>query len=72
MRHRYPSEDVARFDSQFASDPPDDERIEAKYHELLYAVERKFPGETRHQTALRYIKEAEARAKEPGQVQAGL
>jgi len=26
---------------------------------LLYAVERKFHGETRFQTALRYIKEAE-------------
>jgi hypothetical protein len=29
------------------------------YQELLYAVARKFPGETRHQTALRYIREAE-------------
>jgi len=27
--------------------------------DLLYAVESKFPGETRHETALRYIKEAE-------------
>ena len=30
-----------------------------KYMELLYAVERKFPNETRHETALRYIQEAE-------------
>jgi hypothetical protein len=30
-----------------------------KYTELLLAVGRKFPGETRHQTALRYINEAE-------------
>ena len=29
--------------------------------ELLFAVERKFPGETRFQTALRYIREAEAK-----------
>ena len=29
------------------------------YYELLYAVARKFPGETRHQTALRYIQQAE-------------
>jgi|ERR1700741_373172 len=29
------------------------------YKELLYAVARKFPGETRHQTALKYIQEAE-------------
>ena len=27
------------------------------YNELLYAVESAFPGETRHETALRYIKE---------------
>lgn len=32
-----------------------------KYFELLMAVERKFPNEDRHQTALRYIREAEAR-----------
>ena len=30
------------------------------YYELLYAVVRKFPNETRHETALRYIREAEA------------
>ena len=30
------------------------------YHELIYAVEKKFPDETRHQTALRYIMEAES------------
>jgi len=34
------------------------ERVNA-YNELLYAVERKFPNETRHQTALRYIQQAE-------------
>jgi hypothetical protein len=30
-----------------------------KYEELLYAVAQKYPGETRHETALRYIKRAE-------------
>ena len=30
---------------------------------LLYAVERKFPGETRFETALRYIREVEEMAK---------
>ncbi len=29
------------------------------YHELVYAVARKFEGETRHETALRYIRRAE-------------
>lgn len=38
--------------------PPDD--VAQKYEELLYAVQRKFPDETRHQTALRYIKTAES------------
>ena len=32
---------------------------QGKYNELLFAVCRKFPGESRHQTALRYIREAE-------------
>lgn len=37
------------------------ERAEAQrlYHELLYAVGKKFPNETRHETALRYIKSCE-------------
>ncbi len=33
--------------------------LQEKYHELLWAVEKKFPDETRHQTALRYITQAE-------------
>lgn len=33
--------------------------ISQLYHELLYAVTKKFPNETRHQTALRYIQQAE-------------
>lgn len=41
--------------------------IKDRYDELIYAVERKFPDESRHQTALRYIKEAEARANSGGQ-----
>ena len=35
------------------------------YSELIYAVERKFPNETRHETALRYIREAENKVCEP-------
>ena len=30
------------------------------YNELLFAVGNKYPNETRHQTALRYLKQAEA------------
>ena len=32
---------------------------QAQYDELIYAVAQKWPGETRHQTALRYIQNAE-------------
>jgi hypothetical protein len=33
--------------------------VEAKYNELLMAVAQKFPNETRHETALRYIMDRE-------------
>ena len=33
--------------------------LEEKYNELIYAVATKYPNETRHQTALKYIKKAE-------------
>lgn len=33
--------------------------LEDLYNELLFAVGRKYPDETRHQTALRYIRQAE-------------
>jgi len=40
--------------------------VSGLYHELLYAVARKFPFESRHETALRYIREAEERAGQTG------
>lgn len=45
--------------------PTDDDRVrelESKYNELIMAVACKFPDETRHDTALRYIRNAEAPA----------
>jgi hypothetical protein len=38
-----------------------------RYHELLYAVEKKHPGETRHETALRYIRQAEVHTEDAAQ-----
>jgi hypothetical protein len=35
--------------------------IISKYNELIMTVASKFPNETRHETALRYINEAERR-----------
>ena len=39
----------------------DKQSNDSKYFELIMAVGNKHPGESRHQTALRYIKEAESR-----------
>lgn len=50
-----------------ASDAREIERLSALYYELLFAVGEKHPGETRHQTALRYIQQAEAREATPTQ-----
>lgn len=38
---------------------PDPDDISDRYFELIYAVRKKHPGETRHQTALRYIKQGD-------------
>jgi hypothetical protein len=44
-------------------------RLREKYNELIFAVVKKYPNETRHETALRYIKQAESdtteNAKQP-------
>ena len=42
-------------------------KTEMLYHELLMAVGNTYPGETRHMTALRYIRQAEAPRNEPAQ-----
>jgi hypothetical protein len=39
-----------------------------KYEELLYGVSMKHPNETRHETALRYIRGAESLCNGPAQV----
>jgi hypothetical protein len=65
-------------DGQSCDDPTDvntdaiaDEvaELEKKYNELLYEVAKKFPDESRHETAKRYIKEREdsACSAEPAQ-----
>lgn len=43
-----------------------DAGILAKYNELILAVAQVFPGETRHQTALRYIREREEQSTKAG------
>jgi hypothetical protein len=43
--------------------------IAAKYNELLMAVAQKHPDETRHETALRYITQAENQSNAPDRAQ---
>ena len=43
------------------------EELEQKYHELLYGVASKFPDESRHETALRYILNTERGIENPAQ-----
>jgi hypothetical protein len=45
--------DVRRAEAEY-------EAVRRRYDELLYAVARKYPGESRHETALRYIRERES------------
>ncbi len=40
------------------------DELRAKYNELLDAVEGKYPNESRHETALRYIREYETLSKD--------
>ena len=47
-----------------ANQPHIERELEAKYNELIMAVASKYPKETRHQTALRYINDAEFRAEQ--------
>ena len=44
-----------------ATPPPVAGDARANYDELIYAVGEKWPGESRHETALRYIRQAETR-----------
>lgn len=43
----------------------DIDRMRTLYNELIYAVATKHDGETRHETALRYIRERETRIEGP-------
>lgn len=53
---------------KLADSEPD---IEALYYELLYAVASAYPDESRHETALRYIQQAETHGQVPTQEAVG-
>jgi hypothetical protein len=48
------------------------EAAETKYHELIFEVCSKHPGESRHETARRYIREKETASGETGQAKQAL
>jgi len=48
------------------------QKLSHRYYELLYAVQNKYPGETRHQTALRIIMERGCGTSQEGQAGAAL
>ena len=48
---------------------PQLDRVQVKYNELIMAVVLAFPGESRHETALRYIHEAESAGSVAGDAQ---
>jgi len=49
-----------------AAKPVASRNVSELYYELLYAVAKTFPGESRHETALRYIREAELPTSQTG------
>ncbi len=53
---------IAALESRVKELEAENARLTKQYHELLFAVGRKFDNESRHETALRYIQEAENRA----------
>ena len=59
-------EDGIRIDNELNMEYMEQEmkKIKDKYYELIMAVGNKYDGETRHQTALRYIKTAESSSDE--------
>ena len=72
------NEALAQHDSVQAKPEPEqkDEKgrplTDELYNELLFAVGNKYPNETRHQTALRYIQQAEMKSNQPAKAAHGI
>ena len=60
VKQEYPCEDCDH-DEKYGLSAKINQLLETEklYYELLWAVESKTPGESRHETALRYIQESE-------------
>ena len=55
------TENAEQFDALMTEMLDENHKLQQLYDELLYAVETVVPGESRHETALRYIRQAESR-----------
>lgn len=49
------TKNAEEFDALVVRMLSENEELKEKYNELIYAVSRKCPSESRHETALRYI-----------------
>jgi len=58
-------DELRALESFLAQAQADVEALRNKYSEILYGVATKHPGESRHETALRYILERENRSSGP-------
>jgi hypothetical protein len=65
FKHSWPAQTVAWSIPLYLAPPQRKPLTDELYNELLFAVGSKYPDETRHQTALRYIKRAEMRSASP-------
>lgn len=52
-------QDYAALRAQLEAMAAEITRLRESYHQLIYAVGSKYPGESRYETALRYIRERE-------------
>src|SRR5208337_3961328 len=59
VHHAWIVEELARQIDLLAEKLEEAENIKTLYGQLIFAVGKKFGGETRHETALRYIRERE-------------
>lgn len=61
LRQRF-TENAEQFDALMVEMLAENDRLRKLYDELIMEVATKHPGESRHETALRYIRSAENRS----------
>lgn len=64
--------EIGMLEDRLAAAIEENEGLRHDYHELLYAVATKYESETRHETALRYMRQSEERSMGDGMPTAAL